>query len=65
MRISLLEVQNIVLMISTRRLRVNKDSEACNSISQIGHLLVRNGLSETFRVRSPECRFDFKHHKAN
>ena len=65
MRISLLEVQNIVLMISTRRLRVNNDSEACNSIFQIGHLLVRNGLRETFPVRSPECRFDDKHHKAN
>ena len=63
MKISLLEVQNIVLMISTRRLRESDDSMACNSIFQIGHLLVRNGLGETFPVRSPECRFDDKHHK--
>ena len=65
MRISLLEVQNIVLMISTRRLRESDDSMACNSIFQIGHLLVRNGLGETFPVRSPGCRFDDKHHKAS
>ena len=65
MKISLLEVQNIVLMISPRRLRENDDSMACNSIFQIGHLLVRNGLGETFPVRSPECRFDDKHHKAS
>ena len=42
MRILPSEVQIIIGMISTKRLRENDDSDACNSIFQIGNLLVRN-----------------------
>ena len=47
-------------MVSIIRVGENDDSEACDSILQIGHPLVRN---EVQQVRVPKCLFNKKHQK--
>ena len=42
---------------------VNDDSEICDSVSQIGHVLGLIGLRENFTVRARNCCCDDKHHK--
>ena len=50
MRISLLEVQNLVLLISTKRLHENDDSEAVTAFSKFATFWFAIGLSETFPI---------------
>ena len=43
---------------------MNDDSEMCDTISQIGHVLGLIGLRENLTVRAPNCCCDHKHHRA-
>ena len=45
-------------MISSKTLPENEDSEAFDSILQIGHRFFCNGVKEEFKVKVPKCRFD-------
>ena len=51
-------LQNVAVIISTIRLAGNDDSEAWDSILQIGHLLFVVALSGKFTVRAPKCPSD-------
>ena len=62
MRVILVELQNGAYIKRTIRKAVNDDSEMCDSISQIGHVLGRIGLRENFTVRAPNYCCDDKHH---
>ena len=42
---------------------MNDDSEMCEGISQIGHVLGLIGLRGNFTVRAPNCCCDNKHHR--
>ena len=42
---------------------MNDDSEMCEGISQIGHVLGLIGLRENFTVRALNCCCDDKHHR--
>ena len=57
------ELQNVGYLKSTKRKNVNGDSEMCDSISQIGHVLGLIGLRENFTVRAPNCCCDDQHHR--
>ena len=48
-------------MLSTIKLAKNNDSEACDSILQIGQLWVVMALSKNFTVRGSKCHSDDKH----
>ena len=63
MRVILEELQNGVYIKRTIRKAANDDSEMCDSISQIGHVLGLIGLRENFTVRAPNCCCDNKHHR--
>ena len=64
MRVIPEELQNGAYIKCTIRKAVNDDSEMCDTISQIGHVLGLIGLRENFTVRAPNCRCDDKHHRA-
>ena len=64
MRVTPEELQNVAYLKSTKRKAVNGDSEMCDSISQIGHVLGLIGLRENFTVRAPNCCCNDKHHKS-
>ena len=51
------------LMLSTVRLPENDDLVASDSIFLGAHIWVVMGLSESFTVRAPQCRLDYKHSK--
>ena len=57
------ELQNGAHIKRTIRKAVNNDSEMCDSISQIGHVLGLIGVRENFTVRAPNCCWDDKHHR--
>ena len=57
------ELQNGAYIKRTIRKAVTGDSEMCDSISQIGHVLSLMGLRENITVRAPNCCCDDKHHK--
>ena len=63
MRVTPKELQNFAYLKRTIRIAVNGDSEMCDSISQIGHVLGLVGLRENFTVRAPNCCCDDKKHK--
>ena len=63
MRVTPEELQNVAYLKSTKRKAVNGDSEMCDSISQIGHVLGLIGLRENFTVRAPNGCCDDKHHR--
>lgn len=51
------EVQIIIVMISTKRLRENDDLDACNSIIPIWNLLIRNGVKSEFTCKISKMSF--------
>ena len=51
-RISQLELQNVALMIRSKTLPENDDSEAFESILQIGHRFLRNEVRQEFLSKS-------------
>ena len=63
MRVIPEELQNGAYIKRTIRKAGNDDSEMCESISQIGHVLGLIGLRENFTVRAPNCCCDNKHHR--
>ena len=63
MRVIPEELQNGAYIKRTIRKAVNDDSEMCDNISQIGHVLGLIGLRENFTVRVPNCCCDDKHHR--
>ena len=63
MRVIPEELQNGAYIKRTIRKAVNDDSEMCDNISQIGHVLGLIGLRENFTVRVPNCWCDDKHHR--
>ena len=63
MRVIPEELQNGAYIKRTIRKAVNDDSEMCDSISQIGHVLGLIGLRENFTVRASNCCCDDKHHR--
>ena len=63
MRVTPKEFQNFAYLKQTIRKAVNGDSEMCDSISQIAHVLGLIGLRENFTVRAPNCCCDDKRHK--
>ena len=64
MRVIPEELQNGAYIKRTIRKAGNNDSQMCDSISQIGHVLGLIGLRENFTVRAPNCCWDDKHHRA-
>ena len=64
MRVIPEELQNGAYIKRTIRKAGNNDSQMCDSISQIGHVLALIGLRENFTVRAPNCCWDDKHHRA-
>ena len=63
MRVIPEELQNGAYIKYTIRKAVNDDSEMCDTISQIGHVLGLIGLRENLTVRAPNCCCDDKHHR--
>ena len=63
MRVIPEELQNGAYIKRTIRKAVNGDSEMCDSISEIGHVLGLIGLMENFNVIASKCRCDDKHPK--
>ena len=63
MRVIPEELQNGAYIKCTIRKAVNDDSEMCDTISQIGHVLGFIGLRENFTVRAPNFCWDDKHHR--
>ena len=63
MRVIPEELQNGAYIKRTIRKAVNDDSEMCDSISQIGHVLGLIGVRENFTVRASNCCCDDKHHR--
>ena len=63
MRVIPEELQNGAYIKRIIRKAGNDDSEMCESISQIGHVLGLIGLRENFTVRAPNCCCDDKHHR--
>ena len=63
MRVIPEELQNGAYIKRTIRKAVNDDSEMCDSISQIGHVLGLIGLTENLTIRAPNCCCDDKHHR--
>ena len=63
MRVIPEELQNGAYIKRTIRKAVNDDSEMCDSISQIGHVLGFIGLRENFTVRAPNYCCHDKHHR--
>ena len=63
MRVIPEELQNGAYIKRTIRKAVNDDSEMCDSISQIGHVLGLIGLRENFTVRAPNCCCADNHYK--
>ena len=57
------ELQNGAYIKRTIRKAVNDDSEVCDSISQLGHVLGFIGLRENFTVRAPNYCCHDKHHR--
>ena len=57
------ELQIVAYIKRTIRKAVNGDSEMCDSISEIGHVLGLIGLMENFNVIASKCRSDVKHPK--
>jgi len=47
-RISQKEIQSVAVMITSKTLPNNNDSEASECILQIGHRFLRNGLQQKF-----------------
>ena len=65
MRVIREELQNGAYIKRTIRKAVNDDSEMCDSISQIGHVLGLKGLRENFTVRAPNCCCDYLTHNTS
>ena len=63
MRVTPKELQNFAYLKRTIRKAVNADSEMCDSISQIGHVLDLITLRENFTVKALNCCCDHKKHK--
>ena len=65
MKVIPVELQNGAYIKRTIRKAVNNDSEMCDSISQIAHVLGLIGVRENFTVRAPNCCCDDKHHRTH
>ena len=65
MRVIPEELQNGAYIKRTIRKAVNDDSEICDSISEIGHVLGLIGLRENFTVTAPNCCCDYLTHKTS
>ena len=63
MRVKPEELQTGAYIRRTIRKALNDDSQMCDSISQIGHVLGLIGFRENFTVRAPNCCCDHKHHE--
>ena len=63
MRVIPEELQNGAYIKRTIRKGRNDDSEMCESICQIGHVLGLIGLRENFTVGAPNCCCDDKQHR--
>ena len=57
------ELQNFALIISSKTLAEDDVSEPFDSISQIGHCFLRNGVQKNIKVRGPKYGFDERHQK--
>ena len=51
------------LIISSKTLAEDDVSEPFDSISQIGHCFLRNGVQKNIKVRGPKYGFDERHQK--